>query len=236
MSKLTELAIKIAYENRANALIAAKRAADESRLEKIKSLLKGNKGKATALESGLGGLAAGGLGFGLTKALGGSTGRAWANAGIAGGGTAAGIAGLNYRKEIGQALRDITTKKLSGQEIKDWEDVLGAQPDNGNDPRLNSMKEMIKRAKNGTLPKESVRYLRDQMKNGGWTMPANFMEEKYKGTNSPERVDANMAYINAKNIVDAYEVRKGHLTSTEQREYDDAKRLVDAFRMAGTDL
>lgn len=113
MSKLIETAIKIAYENRANAMIAAKRAAEESRLEKIKAWMKdpSNKGKVTALESGLGGLAAGGLGYGLTKALGGSNGWAWANAGMAGGGTAAGIAGLKYRKEIGEALKGLVKGK-----------------------------------------------------------------------------------------------------------------------------
>lgn len=137
MSKFAENVIKIAYENRANAMIAAKQAAEgEGRLQKMMNWLNdpANKGKATAIESGLGGLAAGGLGFGLTKALGGSTGRAWANASMAGGGTAAGIAGLKYRGEIGNALKSL----VKGNKI----------PGTPNGPELDDVMNQVQRTKN----------------------------------------------------------------------------------------
>lgn len=191
MSKLAENIIKNAYQNRANAVIAAKQAADEGKFQKAMQWLNdpANKGKATAIESGLGGLAAGGLGFGLTKALGGSTGRAWANAGIAGGSTAAGIAGLKYRGEIKDALRNALTSRLSKQELADMKTVLDAQTDNGTDPRLNSLKQMLKQAESGNLPKESVRYLREQMK-GNWTMPTDWMDKQIE-KDKQDRVKAS---------------------------------------------
>ena len=134
MSKLLENAIKIAHENRANAMIAAKRAADQGVIDRVKAYLgdPANKGKSTAIEAGLGGFAAGGLGYGLTKALGGSNGWAWANAGMAGGGTAAGIAGLKYRKEIGNALKGIVRgKRIPGTpEGAELDDVVSMTQQN----------------------------------------------------------------------------------------------------------
>ena len=108
MSKLAENIIKNAYANRANAVIAAKQAADGS---SIKQWLDAHPNTKKGLTAGGAGLGTGALTYGITRALGGSRGKALGAAGIAGGATAAGTAGYLYKDQIKSKLTDLMNKK-----------------------------------------------------------------------------------------------------------------------------
>lgn len=129
MSKITELAIKKAYENRANAVIAMKQAAGPSRLEQAVNYIKSHPNLMNGLKAGGYGSIAGVLTSGVTKALGGTNRQAIRNGLIGGGLVSAGSLAKDYRNEIsagaksgwektkggaksiGDALRGLVTKK-----------------------------------------------------------------------------------------------------------------------------
>lgn len=125
MSKITELAIKKAYENRANAIIAMKKAAGPSRLEQAVNYIKSSPVFKAGGYGSLAGLVTGGV----TKALGGTNKQAVRNGLIGGGVVAGGSLAKDYKDEIaagakagwektkagakgiGEALRGLVTKK-----------------------------------------------------------------------------------------------------------------------------
>jgi hypothetical protein len=126
MSNLYEKAIKIAYENRANAMIAAKKAADKGYLDQAVQAFKGFMEKHPNIRKGAtagvwGGAAMAPV-YGITRALGGTPGQAWRNAGIAGGGVAAAKATYDYRNEIKGGLGK------AGQAIKGLFDKVKSKP------------------------------------------------------------------------------------------------------------
>ena len=126
MSNLYEKAIKIAYENRANAMIAAKKAADDGRIAKAVEAFKGfmasHPNVKKGATAGLWGGAAMIPTYGITRALGGTPGQAWRNAGITGGGVAAAKATYDYRNEIKGGLGK------AGEAIKGLFDKVKSKP------------------------------------------------------------------------------------------------------------
>ena len=126
MSNLYEKAIKIAYENRANAMIAAKKAADKGYLDQAVQAFKGFMEKHPNIRKGATAGVWGGATmapvYGITRALGGTPGQAWRNAGIAGGGVAAAKATYDYRNDIKGGLGK------AGQAIKGLFDKVKSKP------------------------------------------------------------------------------------------------------------